>query len=232
MLLVSGCPSEARVSGRQSIRIASANGRVDVIAESRDDVDVQGDATVSTIGAATTIIGDSNRLVVRVPTKSDVVIGTTSGRIDVSGEVGIVAITTESGRVEVARAESVDVRSTTGRIEVGHCGDRCRLQSENGAVSVGSCGSAEVATHSGRISLREVRGIAEAHCTNGRIEITMATANDVTAETVTGRIGVSLPRGTRAARADSPRPATGRPTDVDCVVTARSVTGRIDVVNR
>ncbi len=127
------------------------------------------------------------------------------------------------------------MRSTSGRIDIGHCGDRCRLRSEHGAVAVGSCGIAEVATNTGKISLRDVRGIADAHCTSGRIDITMATADDVTAETVTGRIKVSLPHGTRMVRADSGNAAShsaSRPADVDCVVIARSVTGRIDVDNR
>jgi DUF4097 and DUF4098 domain-containing protein YvlB len=226
---------ESPMTDRLSIRIASTNARVSVIAEERIDIDVAGDAIVSSVGNATTIVGGSNRLVVRVPAETDVVIGTTSGRVDISGTVGTVAVTTESGKVTVERAASVDVRSATGRIDIGHCGDRCRLQSEHGAVAVGSCGAAEVATNTGKISLRDVRGIADAHCTNGRIDITMATASDVTAETVTGRISVSLPPGARALRADSgdatSHPAA-RPADVDCVVTARSVTGRINVVNR
>lgn len=226
--------ASAQIS-RLSIRIAATNGHVNVIAEKRADIDVTGDATVSSVGDATTIIGGSDRLVVRVPAQTDVVIGTTSGRVDISGTVGVIAVTTESGKVTVERAESVDVRTTTGRIEIGHCGDRCRLQSENGAVAVGSCGAAEVATNTGKISLRDVRGIANAHCTTGRIDITMATASDVTAETVTGRIDVSLPHDTRALRADSgdvANRAGPRPADVDCVVTARSGTGRINVVNR
>jgi DUF4097 and DUF4098 domain-containing protein YvlB len=217
---------------RPVVRIATTNGRVDVIAEQRSEIDVRGDAEVSQVGASTTVTGGNNRLTVRIPLGMDIVVGTTSGRVDVSGAVGIAAITSESGRITIERATSVDVRSNSGRIDVGHCGDQCCLRSENGSVAVGSCGSADVATTTGKISLRDVHGVARAHCTNGRVDITMATANDVTAETVTGRINVSLPRGVRAFRANlADRPST-LAGDADCVVSTHSVTGRVDVVNR
>jgi DUF4097 and DUF4098 domain-containing protein YvlB len=97
---------------------------------------------------------------------------------------------------------------------------------------VGSCGSADVATANGKILLRDVRGVVRAHCTNGRVDITMATADDVTAETVTGRVNVSLPRGVRAFRADLADGQSVRQGDADCVVSTHSVTGRVEVVNR
>ncbi len=214
------------------VRIATTDGRVDVIAEDRSDIDVRGDAEVRRVGVSTTVTGENNRLAVRIPLGTDIVIGTTSGRVDVSGSVGSAAITTESGKVTIERATSVDVRSIDGRIDVEHCGQQCCLRSEQGEVAVGSCGSADVATGTGKISLRDVRGVARAHCTNGRVDITMAAANDVTAETVTGRINVSLPRGVRVFRADFAESQSVRQDDADCVVSTHSVTGRVDVVNR
>jgi DUF4097 and DUF4098 domain-containing protein YvlB len=217
---------------RPTVRIATTNGRVDVIAEDRTDIDVRGDAEVRSIGAWTTVTGGNDRLTVRIPLGADIVIGTTSGRVDVSGSVGATAITTESGRVAIGRATSVDVRSANGRIEVEDCSQQCRVRSEHGAVVVGSCGSADVATTNGKIALRDVRGVVRAHCTNGRVDITMATADDVTAETVTGRVNVSLPRGVRAFRADLADGQSVRQGDADCVVSTHSVTGRVEVVNR
>ncbi len=217
---------------RPLVRIASTSGRVELIAEDRTDVDVRGDAEVTRFGAATTITGDHGRLIVRVPAGIDVVIGATSGRVDVTGTVGATAVTTDSGRIGIERATSVDARSNDGRIEIGHCSANCCLRSEHGAVAVASCGSADVATATGRISLGDVRGAARAHCTNGRVDITMATANDVSAETVTGRISVSMPRGVRAFCTDLADGPAERPDDADCVVSTHSVTGRVDIVNR
>lgn len=217
---------------RPLVRVASTSGRIDLIAEDRTDVDVRGDAEITRTSATTTITGDQRHLVVRVPTGVDVVIGTTSGRVNLTGSLGATAVTTDSGRIGIAEATSVDARSNKGRIEIGHCGQQCCLRSEHGAVAVGSCGSADVATTTGRISLRDVRGVARAHCTNGRVDITMATASDVSAETVTGRINVSMPRDARAFCTDLAHGPAERPDDADCVVSTHSVTGRVDVINR
>lgn len=221
--------NDSPASERLIVRIASTNGRVDVAAEERDDVDVRGDARVDHAGGQTTIDGLHGRLRVRVPVGSDVVIGTTSGRVDVSGPIGSASVTTESGRVTIAESQSVDVRSIAGRIEIERSEGACCLRSENGSVTVGSCAHADVATSSGRIVLHDVRGVATAHCTSGRIDITMAGAHDVVAETVTGRIAVSLPAGVRAFFSDGSQDS---PADADCTVYTRSVTGHVDVVTR
>lgn len=215
---------------RPLVRIAS-NGRVDVVAEQRGDVDVHGDADVARAGSTTTISSTSGRLEVRVPVGIDLIIGTTSGRVAVSGEVGKLSVVTESGRVAVERAETADVRSETGRIDIGQTDGHCRVRSESGSVSVSSCQRANVATGSGTIALHGVRGTVQAHCTSGRIDIEMATANDIEAETVTGRIAVSLPSGVRAFRTEV-TDGQATPDDADCTIFARSVTGRIDVGNR
>jgi len=222
---------EHRIS-QPSVRISSASGRVNLVAEDRADIDVRGDAAVSRIGDTTTITGDNSKLAVRVPTGIDVIIGTTSGRVDVAGLVGAAAVTTDSGRIRIEPAASVDARSNSGRIEIDHCGQQCCLRSNSGAVAVGSCGAADVATTNGRISLGAVRGVARAHCTSGRVDITMAAANDVSAETLSGRIDVSMPPGVRAFCTDLADGPVQRPDDVDCVVATHSVTGRIDVANR
>ncbi len=213
------------------VRIASTNGRVDVVAEERDDVDVHGDVDVIRAGSQTTVSSENARLSIRVPLGVDVIIGTTSGRIAVSGSVGALSVVTESGKVTVERARSADVRSDSGRIEIGQSDEDCRVRSESGSVSVASCQRANVATRSGKITLNGVHGAVHAHCTSGRIDITMKTASDIEAETVTGRITVTLPRGVRAFRTEAAA-GLGAPTDADCTVLARSVTGRIDVANR
>ncbi len=213
------------------VRIATTSGRITVTAEARSDVDVSGDATVGRTGDQITVAATSAKLDVRVPNGTDIVVGTTSGRIDVSGAVGAVSITTESGRVTVAEAATIDVRSTSGAINVEHCGADCCLRSENGSIAVGSCGAVDAATTSGRIALREVHGTARAHCTTGRVDITLAAAHDVDAETVTGRISVSVPAGVNATLVNpGDHLASGR--HADCTISASSVTGRVDVVQR
>lgn len=57
----------------------------------------------------------------------------------------------------------------------------------------------------------------------------MVTAQDVDAETVSGRITVRLPHGVRPWVVQRSDVDLG-PEQHDCVVTARSVSGRVDVV--
>ncbi len=148
---------------------------------------------------------------------------------EVSGTVGSVAIVTTSGKVSVDEAASVDIRTKSGRVDVDAVTDECRIIGGSGRVTVGRCGSAYVTTGSGRITLRDVHGATHAHCSSGRIDVTMATANDVDAETVSGRIAIAMPAGANV-RVDTPSSATvAVGGEHDCVVTARSGSGRVVV---
>ena len=128
-----------------AVRISSRSNRVEVVAEARGDVEVDGQARVSESGSQTTIDKVRSRLVVRVPLDTDVVVGVTSARVVVTGRAGRVAVTSESGRVQVEAAASVDIRSRSGRIEVGRVQGECRLRSSSGRVQVGSCGGGDAA---------------------------------------------------------------------------------------
>jgi DUF4097 and DUF4098 domain-containing protein YvlB len=139
---------------------------------------------------------------------------------------------TESGKVEVESAESVDIRTQSSRVEVGKVAGVCRVRSTSGKVEVGSCGDADIAGTSGRIELQRVAGSVEAHSVSGRIELSMAAANDITAETVTGRIEVSLPKGSVAYQPSESELGTLRPPGCDCTVVARSTTGKVVVTSR
>lgn len=199
-----------------------------MVAEERDEIDVRGEADVVNTGTMTTITSGSGRLTIKVPTGVDLVIGSTSGRVAVSGQVGELSVVTESGKVVIEQAQSADVRSKSGRVDIGQSNGDCLVRSHSGSVSVASCQKANVATESGSISLRDVRGEVHAHCTSGRIDIEMATANNIDAETVTGRIAVSFPRETRTFRTETAADQV-TPDGADCTVFARSVSGRVDV---
>jgi DUF4097 and DUF4098 domain-containing protein YvlB len=212
-----------------TVRVSATSQRLQLIAESRPDIAVVGDAVVSSEGTTTTI-EPTGRLVIRVPEGTDIVVGTTSGRVALNGQLGHVAVVSQSGRVEVGRAASVDIRTGSGRVVVGQCHGECRVHTKSGRVEVGSCDRADVVARSGRIVLRGVDGPARAHCVSGRIDIEMRSPHDVEAETVSGRITVSLPPGcgyTLRSAGDEAPPLPG-----DCVVLARSVSGRVAVTTR
>jgi hypothetical protein len=178
-----------------------------------------------------TVSAGSRRALVRVPTGTNLIVGTTSGRVDVIGPVGSVAVTTTSGSVVVETAGSVDIRTASGLIDVGSATGSCRVLTRSGRVVIGRCGDAHLTSMSGRISLDAADGPVHAHCVSGRIDVTSNSAQDVDAETVSGRISVRLPAGVRpqiVARRDDAEPASDQ---YDCVVTTRSVSGRSDVVS-
>ncbi|RLE24997.1 MAG: hypothetical protein DRJ50_03780 [Actinobacteria bacterium] len=214
---------------RMAVLIAATHERVTVIAEDRLDIEVDGNAKFTELRDSLTIEAVGNRLEVRVPEGTDVVIGTTSARAEIRGQVGNAAVTTESGRISIEGASSVDARTISGRVELGQIEGDCRVRSENGRVNVQSCAAADVATTHGSIRLDAADGITRAHCVNGRIDIEMAGAHDVFAETVSGRIDVSLPAGTNAFKRGATFASSDYTDRYDCVVDVRSTTGRVSV---
>jgi DUF4097 and DUF4098 domain-containing protein YvlB len=214
------------------VRISSLSGRVAVVAEERADVSVSGEATVDHEDQRVTVSATSSKLEVRVPHGTDLVIGAASGRVRVKGPVGDVAVTTESGRIDIEAAESVDARTSSAKIIVGSAANRCRLKTKSGTIKVGSCCDAVATTTSGRITIDAASGPVHAHCVSGRIDVGLSEAQDVDAETVSGRINISLPSGVRAHHASHRAVGNEPPPGCDCTIAARSVSGRVNITNR
>lgn len=215
------------------VRIASTSGPIEVTAEPRDDVEVNGDARVRTEDATVTIDETKGRLEVLVPERTDLVIGSNSGRIVIDGPTGDVAVTTVSGRIEVADALSLDVRSETSRVDVNEIVGHCRVRTGTGRIQIGGCGGhADLTTERGRIEVQATNGSVRAHCVSGRIVVGLNSANDVEAETVTGRIDVSLPSGTRPYNPAEHGLQDLTPDGYDCTVTTRSISGQVTVETR
>lgn len=216
-----------------SVRISATSGSVSVVATPGLTAVRSGRRPIVVDGPTATVESTYQRAVLEVPEGMDLVIGTTSGSIEVLGPAGTVAVTATSGKVEIEEAASVDVRTTSGRVTIGQTRGEARVFSKSGHVEIAHSGSANITTSSGRIRLREVAGAAHAHCSSGSIEIAMADAHDVDAETVSGHISISLPTGARP-RIDTPAggsvPVSAD--QCDCVITARSGSGRVDVSNR
>jgi DUF4097 and DUF4098 domain-containing protein YvlB len=215
-----------------TVRISSTSGRLRIIAQGDAPIALEGRAEVTRDEGLVTIDAGSGRLLVTVPEGSDLVVGATSGRVDVTGRVGNIAVVTGSGRVTIDSAATADVRTGSGRVEIGSVDGECRVRSSSGRVVIRRCGRADVAGESGQIQLEDVHGPATAHCVSGRITVALASAADVTAETVSGRIDVSLPHGVRVHRVTSIADLEHRPADTDCTVAARSGSGRITVSSR
>lgn len=215
-----------------AVRVTTTSGAVTVTADADVHAVVAAGLPIALDGETVTIESASKRIDLRVPEGMDLVIGTSSGRVRVLGRAGVVAVVTASGKVEIVDAESVDVRTRSGRVTIGRAAGHARVVSSSGRIDIDHSGEVDVTTTSGRIVLRDVAGTARAHCASGKVEITMAEPHDVDAETVSGRISISLPAGVRA-RIDTPTAGSIAVSgEHDCVVTARSGSGRVDVSNR
>ena len=216
----------------QCVRISSPNHRVEVVAEDRADVLIDGRAETTREGSQLSIGNVSGRLRVRVPNGTNLQIGTHPARVEVRGRVGSAAISTNSGRVAVGDADSVDIRTDSGAVEVGAVLGDVRVRSSSGRVEIRQCIDADVSTESGRIDVRSASGDVSAHCVSGRIEVDMSSTGDVIAETVTGRIDIGLADGAHPYQPTVDDGHATRPDDCDCTVIARSVTGRVAVSSR
>ena len=218
------------LEGVTVVRVTSTSGRVEMVAEPRTDMSVSAGA-VSREGSSLTVDAGTNAVVVRVPEGVSVMVGSDSGRVTMTGKFDAVGVASESGRIFVDEARSVDVRSTSGRIDVGRCLETCRARSGSGRVQVGETGNLDVHTESGRISVGRTAGPVVARATQGRIDIGIGAPSDVSAETMTGKIVLSLAEGL-GAQVDlesSGRVDNAAPTGPDCHIVARSVTGRVQV---
>jgi len=215
-----------------SVRISSSHDRIDVVAEERVDVAVKGEAVVTYEGGCATISAVDSALTVRVPERISIVVGSQAAPVVIAGPAGDVAVVTASGRIKIDEATSVDARTNSARVTVGRSGGQCRIRSESGRIEVGACESADVATVSGRITMSGVDGPVRAHCVSGRIDIEMEGPHDVEAETVSGRVRVSLPAGVEAWRSTGTADMSTAPEGCDCVVNVRSVSGRVEVSSR
>jgi len=212
------------------VRISTGSGAVHVQAEAdRTECWSNVDALD---GSPMTIDGGSSKVEVRVPEGTDLVIGSTSGKVTVDGRVGAISVLTTSGRISIDHAASVDARSTSGRVEVVHADGECRVVSTSGKVQVDRCGAADAASRSGRIVLADAHGPVRVNCTSGKIVVAVAGAHDVDAETVSGRIDVSYPVEVRPLVASSAADLAAATPGHDCTVVARSGSGRVVVSTR
>ena len=214
-----------------SVRVSSAGGRVKVVAEDRGDVWVRGDATLQHDGSTATVEAPLGRVEIRVPSGVDLVVGSNSGRVEVEGPLGAVAVVTESGRITVEQAAAVDVRTSSGRVAIGRVEGSSRVRTNSGRVTVDETAGADVATVSGRIDLRSVSGRTTAHCVSGRIEIRLDAAADVEAETVSGRITVHVADAVRIHSVTGPLPADSESHGDDCTIATRTVSGRVSITS-
>jgi DUF4097 and DUF4098 domain-containing protein YvlB len=221
-----------------ALRLQARSGRVQVIAEPRDDVEAETDSVESFFddGGRTLVVrssrGGSKPLTVRCPVDTDIVVGTHSGSVRLEGKFGSVYVTTMSGSVEVEDAEEADLRSMAGGLTIGTCRGRCRMNAVSGKVAGGEMDSALATTVSGSITFRQVHGDVRAKTISGSIDMGASGDSSITVKTVSGKVRIALPEGTEPQTVFKTRGHVrcDFPAGHDCRIEAASLSGSIDVV--
>lgn len=222
-----------------TLRLQSRSGRIDVIAEPRDDVVVEGDrieALTEDDGATLKIRNGSGTkpFLVRCPVSTDIAIGTQSGPVRLVGEFGTVSVTTMSGKIEVESADEADLRAVAGSVEIGLCRGRCRLNSASGKVTAHHVGAASAGTMSGPIRIDLVSGALKARSVSGSIDAACGGDGAILVKTVSGKVHIQLPKGVEPRthfKTFSGRVHCDLPEGTDLVLEAMTISGSIDVVS-
>jgi len=221
-----------------TLRVSTKSGSVRVTAEDRDDIHVIGVSTEISDTAGPSIVtaaGQYERVTARVPFGTNLLIGTTSGSVRVSGRSGRTVVNTLSGGVTIESAAEVDVRVTAGRVRIGECTGSCFLRCTSGSVEIGSAGSVDIHAEAGRVSVSVAGGDAVVRTVSGKVRLAMSGHHDADVETISGSVNITLPRGTGVALdANSSVGRVSNKTEPgnDSKIRARTVAGRITISSR
>jgi hypothetical protein len=176
--------------GTGALEITTRSGRVVVWARPIATPEVlAGDAEIQADGVVRA--GPSGRIEIACPEGSDVIIGSSSGRVECHGPLGRVAVTGSSGRISIEAAREIEVRTASGRVEIGRCAETCRVAVNSGSVEIGSAGAVDVTVDSGRLDVRRV-GDALVRSGSGRVSLGIVSAGSVDVSTLSGRTSVSV----------------------------------------
>jgi DUF4097 and DUF4098 domain-containing protein YvlB len=184
------------------LRISAVSGRVTVTAEDRADVVVdQGGVARTDADGAVEIrpAMPSSSIEVKCPAGADVIVGTRSGRVELSGRYGSIGVTSQSGSIRAGAAAEADLRTLSGSVELAHCDGRCRVSTKSGRIALGATGDVEISTVSGSVGLDGAAGGVQVRTVSGRVSIVSAGRGPVRAGTVSGSITIALPAGVRPA---------------------------------
>lgn len=165
------------------LRVLTISGGVSVIAEERDDLEVEPE------GRGVKIVDDhvaelksrSKNFTIRCPIGTNVSVGTVSGKVKLKGPLGSIKVSTISSAISIdISSGDVDVRTVSGSIKVERCGGSCKLSSKSGSIRVGGVG-----------------GDCRASTISGSLEVETQGLGDVSLKGVSGNMTVHVPHGKR-----------------------------------
>jgi DUF4097 and DUF4098 domain-containing protein YvlB len=173
----------------------------------------------------------SGHMEVTCPEGTDLILGTSSGKVRIAGRLGDVRVTASSGRVDLESARRVDVRARSGSVEVAECEGDCHVVAVSGRIQIGRAGRVDLKAVSGTIVAEAVAG-GRVRTTSGNVSIGLALAADLDIRAVSSSITVEVPTGVAPdmqlrTRSGSVRKEVEK--GHDCVISAHTVSGSITI---
>ncbi|MDO8362673.1 MAG: DUF4097 family beta strand repeat-containing protein [Actinomycetota bacterium] len=169
--------------------------------------------------------GRSCRLVVTVPSGTDVTIDSASAEVRLAGSLGSVRVRTASGDIEIDASRRCEVTTASGDISCGTVDGDATITSISGDCSVrGVGGRMEATLTSGDLRVDHCAGDLAVVSTSGSARIGHCGGAEVSLRSLSGDVRVGLPSGIRvdadistlSGKATLPPPApTGQPLATD-----------------
>ncbi len=216
----------------ERVRITVGSGRVRVIGEPRHDVAVDG-AESSGSEAELAVRGGSDDVTVRVPSGTEVIVGSGSGDVTLTGLLGAVSVTTGSADVEAEDVGSIDARTASGKLTVEESRGSVRLRTKSSRVRIGrAIGDVHVAAVSGKVDVGEARDSVSIKTVSGNVDVTVTGSGAIGIESVSGKIKIHVPERARPRvelRSMSGKRRVECATGDDFVISGRSISGNLTV---
>jgi DUF4097 and DUF4098 domain-containing protein YvlB len=176
------------------LHVTNRSGGISVVAREGATLAVEGGTiTVDDDGETQIRSADgSSKLVVTCAARTDLVIGTISGSVHVSGPAAEVRVSTVSGAITVEQATRVDLRTKSGTVKVGECAGDSHVVVKSSNVSIDRTVRAFLAGISGTITC-DALADAEVKTVSGDVKLGTLAGGDVRVRTVSGHVDVAVP---------------------------------------
>jgi len=213
------------------LAIAARSGSIVVRTGPGPEVEVEGGRVRVESDGTTRVDGGSANIEVTCPEGTDLILGTSSGKVSLEGTFGDVRVTNSSGSVHIEEVRSLDLRIRSGSIEVEACAGECHVVAVSGRIEIGRAGRVDITGVSGTIIAGSVAG-GRVRTTSGKVTVGLDRAADIDVRGVSSSTVVDVPPGVAPElrlRTISGRVRKEVERGHDCVISVHTVSGSITV---
>jgi len=215
----------------ERLTITARSGSIVVRAGPGPEIETSGAKVRLEGDGSTRIDGGSKSIEVVCPEGTDVILGTSSGKVELVGPLGDVRVTGSSGSMHVEQARSLDLRVRSGSVEIGEIAGHCRVVAVSGRIEVDRAGSIDLTGVSGTVVARSTGG-GTVRTTSGSVTVGLDRAADLEVRGISGTMKIDVARGIAPElRLHTVSGKIKRDLELgnDCIISVRTVSGSITV---